>query len=676
MNSFLPEQADTGLVVIRKDNRRKELIVRSPLPTRRLPQRPDLDQLRRQGKELLADFLAGQPDAIAEVNRSYRRDVDPATFALHDAQLVLARSYGFDSWPKLKAFVDGITIGRLVEAVRAGDLDQVTAILRVRPELVHREALNSHGHMALHYAVMERMPEMVRTLMRFGANPHVTTAGIYALRYAASPLAIAVERGNDEIAAIIREEEKLRAEGRPTASDAPAELRRAFEARDEDRVIDVLGRHPELSHLRLPDRQWTLLHLSSAMLMSRAAKWLLDHGANVNELAADGSAPLDLAGLHCNPNDSAQGVLAMARLFRGRNADLTARSAVILGDVAALRKMAAGEDLITPRDDRGWLLRLAVDHNRPDILELLLDLGLDPDARVRVDDTDQGTFSWGMPLYQCARYGKHDMARTLLEGGADPNGQVYASGTPLSEAYGQGDERMIALLERFGGRSNPSMAGLYRRPDLARRLLDEFGDASLPDDGFSSGPVAQQLLGAAARGGDPEILRMALEHVGIPHGDPRWNGLLQAPLEFWNHWIGPWCHLEWDRSTYLTCFKMILERSGPPNTRLNGGATILHQIVVMGDHVRPRERVAFATAALDAGARMDLRDDLLKSTPLGWACRWGRDDLASLLLERGADPFETDSEPWATPLAWAERKGHSKTVAMLKKYQERCTRRN
>jgi hypothetical protein len=47
------------------------------------------------------------------------------------------------------------------------------------------------------------------------------------------------------------------------------------------------------------------------------------------------------------------------------------------------------------------------------------------------------------------------MARFLLEAGADPNGQVYASGTPLSEAYGRRDEEMIALLERFGGKSNP-----------------------------------------------------------------------------------------------------------------------------------------------------------------------------------------------------------------------------
>ncbi|MDP9222392.1 MAG: hypothetical protein M3P18_00775 [Actinomycetota bacterium] len=44
----------------------------------------------------------------------FYHDADPATFALHDAQLVLARSYRYDSWPKLKAYIDGVTIKRLV----------------------------------------------------------------------------------------------------------------------------------------------------------------------------------------------------------------------------------------------------------------------------------------------------------------------------------------------------------------------------------------------------------------------------------------------------------------------------------------------------------------------------------------------------------------------------------
>ena len=629
-----------------------------PLPTRTLPERPDLDQLKRQAKELLADFLAGDANAAAEVNRFYH-DIAPS-FALHDAQLVLARSYGYDSWLKLKAYVDGVNISRLIEAVRAGDINQARAILRVRPELVNREAPSSHGHMALHYAVLGRMPEMVRLLMQSGGNPHTTTAGIYALREAATPLAIAVERGYDEITAIIRQNAKD-----PVVYEAPAELRHAIQAGDEELAIDLLERHPGLVEFQTPGDRWTPLHLASAMLLQNSVLWLLDHGADVNRKSSDGSSALDVVGIHRDPTDRPEAVAAIAHLLLKRGALLAPRSAVILGDSGFLRAKAAETNLIAPQDDRGWLLTLAVDNNKPEILKQLLDLGLDPDARVRVEEDDHVSFSWGMPLYQCARYGKHAMAEILLEGGADPNGQVYASGTPLSEAYGQRDEKMIALLERYGGKSNASMAGLYRRKDLAKRLLDEFGDTSLPDDGFSKGPVAEQLLGGAARGGDPDILRMAMERVDIPHGDPRWNGLLQAPLGFWNHWFGPWCHHEWDRGTYLACFKMILERSGPPNAPLNSGATILHQIVVMGSHVTAQERVAFATVALDAGARLDLRDDLLNSTPLGWACRWGREELVRLFLERGADPVEADAAPWATPRAWAEKKEHRSIAAIL-----------
>ncbi len=631
-------------------------------PTRRLPERPDLQQLKRQAKELLDSYRAGDEDAAAEVRRFYRA-ADPTTFALHDAQLVLARNYGYGSWPKLKAYVDGVTATQLMNAVQANDIEQVRGILRIRPELVNFEEPGTHGHSALHYAVMNRMPGMVGALMQLGANPNAT---VYPRRDATTPLIIAMERGYDEIAAIIRDEEKRREAGRPASSDVPGELHKALQSGDQEAATAILDHHPSLVAYRHPETQRSFLHIASARLLPQVAAWLLNHGADVNLPAADQSTPLDVAGILCNPNHRAAGVAEMVRLLRDRGASITPRSAVILGDAEFLKRKHAEEDIVTPRDDRGWLLALAVDCNRFEILRLLLDFGLDPDARVRVTGEEEPAYTWGMPLYQCTRYGKYEMAEMLLEHGADPNGQVYAGGTPLSEAYGQRNDKMVALLERYGGQSNPSMAGLYRRPDLARKLLEKYGDTPLPDDGFGKGPVAEQLLGAAARGGDAEIFRMALEHIDIANGDSRWNGLLLAPLGFWNHWIGPWCHPEWDRTGYLEIFKMILERSGPPNAALRNGATILHEIVTTGDHVTDRERVAFATAALDAGGRLDLRDEILKSTPLGWACRWGREELVRLFLARGADPVEGEAEPWARPLSWAEKKGHDSIVTLLK----------
>jgi hypothetical protein len=75
-------------------------MTRQSLPTRLLRDQPDLDQLKRQAKELLEDLRRGKtaapgPDTLSRRARRHLR--------LHDAQLVGARSYGFDSWPKLRA---------------------------------------------------------------------------------------------------------------------------------------------------------------------------------------------------------------------------------------------------------------------------------------------------------------------------------------------------------------------------------------------------------------------------------------------------------------------------------------------------------------------------------------------------------------------------------------------
>jgi hypothetical protein len=225
---------------------------------------------------------------------------------------------------------------------------------------------------------------------------------------------------------------------------------------------------------------------------------------------------------------------------------------------------------------------------------------------------------------------------------------------------------MIQLLERYGGVANGTVAGLHRRPELARRLIAGAGGNPRPDGMFEGKPLAEELLWAGACGGDPEIVRMALDLVGWPREDPRWFEILEQPLRIWN---GD----KFDRGTYLICFQLILKRCDPNvrgRTTDSGGfgLTILHSIAGARDHVTAEERFGFATAALEAGALPEIRDNLLRSTPLGWACRWGRLELVNLLLEHGADPLEPDAEPWATPKAWAETKGHHQIVTLLQDY--------
>jgi hypothetical protein len=121
--------------------RHAEFPASGSLPTRAFRERTDLDQLKRQAKDLLEAFRRGDAAAIKEVNAHYR-GADTATFALHDTQLVLARAYGFESWPKLKAYVDGVTVKRLLLAVRASDLEEA---LRPHCELRHRHNRSSES---------------------------------------------------------------------------------------------------------------------------------------------------------------------------------------------------------------------------------------------------------------------------------------------------------------------------------------------------------------------------------------------------------------------------------------------------------------------------------------------------------------------------------------------------
>src|SRR6516162_5221260 len=79
---------------------------------RQLPSRPNLDQLKHQARDLLNAHRAGDEAALRRIRESHPRfarvaesDVRSARFTLSGAQLVIAREYGFVSWPQLKEYV-------------------------------------------------------------------------------------------------------------------------------------------------------------------------------------------------------------------------------------------------------------------------------------------------------------------------------------------------------------------------------------------------------------------------------------------------------------------------------------------------------------------------------------------------------------------------------------------
>ena len=74
-----------------------------------LPPNPNLDKQRKLAKSLARDYWRGDPDAIERVNALHPKPPSPEAFALSDAQLVIARSYGFTGWPQLKRKIDALT---------------------------------------------------------------------------------------------------------------------------------------------------------------------------------------------------------------------------------------------------------------------------------------------------------------------------------------------------------------------------------------------------------------------------------------------------------------------------------------------------------------------------------------------------------------------------------------
>lgn len=606
------------------------------LPTRRLASHPDLAQLKRQAKELLKDFAAGDPSVVAEIAAHYR-GANGESFALSDAQLVLARAYGFRSWPALKAFVDGVTVRRLVDAIRAGDAATVRAMAARRPEIVNLDVAENDEHQALHHAVLTRQPELVRLLMQLGAEPR---KGVYPHRQATTALTLATERGYAELVAIIIEEERKRPKPPMAAvpgEDGPA-LRAAVEENDESAMIAALDAHPGLVTASDPEGR-TPLHWAAARAWERVTDWLLDHGAAVNACAKNDETPLDLVARDAelpSPDRSRLSTRLAERLL-GRGATQTAKWAVASGDAAWLRARHRERQLSGPND----LVSHAVRWDREDMVRLLLDeFGFDADESGVVDGVDEVVPTWGGPLRECAIGGRVAIAEVLLEHGANPNTNVYAASSALYEAQVRGQVAMVRLLEGHGARHTPVFVGELGLVEQATRLLDEDAAGRTPA-GFAApgSTVAEDLLWGAMGNASPAIVRLALERIDWPPDDRRWYRFLE------NGMYSP---------ARTENFRLVLSRSHPDMTG-PWNATLLHQIAAARGRLTADERITLATMVLDAGARFDLRDTLLLSTPLGWACRWGRIELVRLFLSRGADPIEAAAEPWARPRAWAEK---------------------
>ena len=132
------------------------------MPERQLPVRPNLEQYKKQAKELARACREGDAEALSRL-RAHSRHSAEGHVALSDAQLVLAREHGFESWPKFAAHIEQLRIAAVVAELAdpvdaflraalvprdgsshaGGTLDEANAILAAYPEVAQRNVFTA-----------------------------------------------------------------------------------------------------------------------------------------------------------------------------------------------------------------------------------------------------------------------------------------------------------------------------------------------------------------------------------------------------------------------------------------------------------------------------------------------------------------------------------------------------
>jgi ankyrin repeat protein len=586
-----------------------------------LPSRPNLDQLKRQAKELL------------------RRE--PHLGRLRDAQRALAQQYGFASWDALRAHVESIVGSTSRAGIKPKDLESGDARLiwdtiaasadGDAPAL--RKLLERNGQLsraqywytpAVHFAVREGHAEAVQVLLDAGADPEWN--GFHD----GSLVEMARERGHTRVARLLEQ---------------ARDRRNRVSAQPVDHPIHVAAEHGDLTQVRalldvdpsLVDRGdaagGTPLHRAILGRAREVVELLLDRGADVHVF--HGAA----RGLRADFWTDVQAIdfaiwggrrrrgdinLALLLLARGATLDLTVASA--LGDVERVRHILKAEParIREARPSGRRPLSAAIQFGHDDIARLLLDSGADPSWK------EPGAPK-GMALHAAANRGNRAMVELLLDRGADPNGTVESSGSPTFIASTTEIRRL--LVER-GGILDPYLHWLGEDDEFMRRIVENpqaisSGEAFTTACTLGKRELLDRLLQAGIR--VPEILTECQTYL-LEHTD-----MLRTMLA---HGMSPDL-MNWQRQT------------------------LLHFLCARED---PSGAVERAAILLDAGANISARDDEYRSTPLAWAARTNAVQMAEFLLGRGAMTNLPDDDAWATPLAWAERRGHAELAAILRRH--------